>query len=262
MQQTDTVSCEIGQGRARLTLDHPGRLNALTLNMLRALDAHLARIEADAAVRSVIVDAAGDRLFCAGADVRAWGALTPQAMGRLWIREGNRVFQRLAELDAVVICVLSGDVYGGGLELALAADIRLAAEGIKIGFPEVGLGAIPAWLGCARLQELVGTGRARQMILTGEPVDAKTALAWGLVNEVLERGGLSARAQEIAGLVARRSSIAVGAAKRVLNAGLDAPRFGGLHELAGTACLASPDAPEGLAAFREKRAPEFPDAKL
>lgn len=262
MQQTDTVSCEIDRGRARLTLSHPARLNALTLNMLRTLDGHLARIEADASVRAVILDAAGERLFCAGADVRAWGALTPEAMGRVWIREGNRVFQRLAELDAVVICALSGDAYGGGIELALAADIRLAAEGIKLGFPEVGLGAIPAWLGCARLQELVGTGRARQMILTGEPVDAGAALAWGLVNEVLDRGSVGARAEEIAALVGRRSSIAVSAAKRVLNAGLNAPRLAGLHELAASACLASPDAPEGLAAFREKRSPSFQDPTL
>jgi enoyl-CoA hydratase len=262
VQQPDSVLCEIVSGRARLTLGHPARLNALTLRMLRELDAHLARIEADASVRAVVVDAAGDRIFCAGADIREWGALTPQAMGRLWIREGNRVFQRLAELDAVVICALSGDAFGGGLELALAADIRLGAKGIKLGFPEVGIGAIPAWLGCARLQELVGTGRARQMILTGEPVDAETAHAWGLLNEIADRGVLTARVEAVASLVARRSSIAVSAAKRLLNAGLEAPRFGGMHELAATACLASPDAPEGLAAFREKRSPDFPDPKL
>jgi enoyl-CoA hydratase len=262
MQQPDTVSCEIANGRALLTLGHAARLNALTLRMLRALDAHLARIEADASVRAVIVGAAGERAFCAGADIREWGALTPQAMGRLWIREGNRVFQRLAELDAVVVCALSGDTFGGGLELALAADIRLGAEGIKLGFPEVGIGAIPGWLGCARLQELVGTGRARQMILTGEPIDARTGHGWGLLNEVVERAALRSRAEEIASLVARRSSIAVSAAKRLLNAGLEAQRFGGMHELAASACLASPDAPEGLAAFREKRSPDFPDPEL
>jgi enoyl-CoA hydratase len=262
VQQPDTVLCEIANGRAMLTLSHPARLNALTLRMLRELDSHLARIEADASVRAVIVDAAGERAFCAGADVTQWGALTPQAMGRLWIREGNRVFQRVAELDAAVICALSGDAFGGGLELALAADIRLGAEGIRLGFPEVGIGAIPAWLGCARLQELVGTGRARQMILTGEPIDARTACAWGLLNEQVARAELRSRAEELASLIARRSSIAVSAAKRLLNAGLEASRFGGMHELAASACLASPDAPEGLAAFRDKRSPHFPDPKL
>jgi enoyl-CoA hydratase len=227
--------------------------------MLRALGAHLTRIEAEPAVRAVLLEADGERAFCAGADVREWGALTPHAMGRRWIREGNRLFQRLADLDAVVIAVLGGDVYGGGLELALAADIRLAAEGIRMGFPEVGIAAVPGWLGCARLQELVGPGRARQMILTGAPVDAATAERWGLVNELLPREQLRQRAEEMTTQIASRSAVAVSAAKRLLNAGSTAQRFGGMHELAASACLASPDAAEGLAAFREKRKPEFPD---
>jgi enoyl-CoA hydratase len=258
VQEQDTVLCEMDGRLARLVLSHPARLNVLTMRMLHDLDAGLARIKADPALRAVLLEARGERFFSAGADIREWGALSPQAMSERWIRVGNRILNRLARLDVVVICVLAGDALGGGLELALAADMRLAAEGVRLGFPEVGIGAIPGWLGCARLQELIGPGRARQLILTGEPIDAATGQSWGLVNEVLPKDRLQARAEEIAALVAERSPIAVGAAKRILNAGLDAERLGGMHELAAAACLASADGAEGLAAFREKRKPVFP----
>jgi enoyl-CoA hydratase len=262
VQKQDTISCETTDGVVRLVLSNPARHNVITRRMLHALEESLAGIESTPAARVVLLEAAGDRFFSAGADVREWGALSPQEMGRSWIREGNRVFQRLAQLDAVVICVIAGDALGGGLEMALAADVRLAADGVCLGFPEVGIGAIPGWLGCARLQELVGPGRARQMILTGEPVEASKAEGWGLVNEVIPRQDLRARTEELAGRIRGRSPVAVSVAKRVLNAGLDAERFGGLHELAATACLASSDAAEGLAAFREKRAPNFPPGAL
>lgn len=258
MQEPDTIRCEARDGLVRLVLSNPARHNVITQRMLQALEESLARIESGLAARVVLLEAAGGRFFSAGADVREWGALSPHDMGRSWIRVGNRLFQRLAQLDAVVICVMAGDALGGGLELALAADIRLAADGVRLGFPEVGIGAVPGWLGCARLQELVGPGRARQMILTGEPVEASKAERWGLVNEVIPRQDLHARTEELAGRILGRSPVAVSVAKRVLNAGLDAERFGGLHELAATACLASPDAAEGLAAFREKRPPNFP----
>lgn len=257
MQEPDTISCETTERVVRLVLSHPTRHNVITRRMLRALEESLLPIESNPAVRVVLLEGAGDRFFSAGADIREWGALSPLDMGRCWIREGNRVLQRLAQLDAVVICVMAGDALGGGLELALAADIRLAADGVRLGFPEVGIGAIPGWLGCARLQELVGPARARQMILTGEPVEASKAERWGLVNEVIPRQELGQRTEQLAAHILGRSSFAVSVAKRVLNAGLDAERFGGLHELAATACLASPDAAEGLAAFREKRTPNF-----
>ena len=179
-------------------------------------------------------------------------------MGARWIREGNRVFERLARLDAVVICLMGGNALGGGLELALACDIRLAASDARLGFPEVGIGAIPGWLGCARLQELVGAGRARQMILTGEPIAAPTALLWGLVNDVVPRPDLPLLADNLAATILSRSPVAISAAKRILNAGLDAPRLSAMHELAASVCMASADAAEGLAAFREKRPPVFP----
>jgi len=258
VQEQDTILCDTTSGVVRLVLSNPAHHNVITRRMLQALEESLAGIESNPAARVVLLEAADDRFFSAGADVREWSALSPQDMGRSWIREGNRLFQRLAELDAVVICVMAGDALGGGLELVLAADVRLAADGVRVGFPEVGIGVIPGWLGCARLQELVGPGRARQMILTGEPVEASKAERWVLVNEVIPRQDLRARTEDLVGRILARSPLAVSVAKRVLNAGLNADRFGSLHELAATVCLASPDAAEGLAAFRGKRPPNFP----
>jgi enoyl-CoA hydratase len=251
------VDLDLASGVATLTLRNPARRNALSWEMLRELDEALARVEAAPEVRVVLLAGEGDRVFSAGGDIRDWGACSPDRMGREWIREGNRVFRRLAELDAVVICLLEGDALGGGLELALAADMRLAAEGVRLGCPEVGIGAVPGWLGCARLQALVGPGRARQLILTGVPVDAALAERWGLVNEVWPREALRGRADEIARVILSRSPIAVSTAKRLLNLGLDLDRFAPAYELAATACRASADAEEGLAAFAAKRPPDW-----
>lgn len=257
MTDKPCIQCNIDGPVAHLTISNPRRANALTMDMIAQLDDALVRIESGA-VRVVRLRGAGERFFCAGADIIEWGALSPEAMGTRWIGEGNRVFRRLAQLPAVVIAEINGDAYGGGLEVALCADIRLLAAGARVGFPEVGVGAIPGWMGCTRLQALIGPGRARQVILTGEPLDAASAERWGLVNEVHAGDALHARADALAATCLSRSSSAISAAKRVLNVSLDIERFGALHELAAAAVKATPDAVEGVAAFREKRKPAFP----
>jgi enoyl-CoA hydratase len=257
MADTPMIDCVIEGQVARLVISNPRRANALTMTMIEQLDSALARIERSA-VHVVQILGAGERFFCAGADIGEWGPLSPERMGRHWIGEGNRVFQRLAHLGAVVIAQINGDAYGGGLEVALCADIRFMADHAKLGFPEVGIGAIPGWMGCTRLQSLIGCGRAKQMILSGEPIGAQTAERWGLVNEVLAAGQLEGAVQQLSIIIQSKSSTAISAAKRVLNASLDIERFGALHELAASAVKASPDAVEGVAAFGEKRKPRFP----
>lgn len=254
---TPTIHLALDGEVARLTVSHPGKLNALNMAMLEDLDRHLALIEARGDVRAVVLTGEGERFFSAGADIRAWSALTPDAMARQWIRTGNRVMTRLASLDAVVICLLQGDALGGGLELALSADLRIAVESAHVGLPEAIVGAVPAWLGCARLQALVGPGRARQMILTGERIDARRAEAWGIVNEVVAADRLEARGEELVALVRSRSSVSIRVAKQVLDAGAEIEPQISLHEFAAAVCLAGPDAEEGAAAFKEKRAPVF-----
>lgn len=253
-----TIALVLDGDVARIRIAHPRRRNALTAAMLDELDAALAGIERDGSIRAVLVEAEAAGAFSSGADIRDWSALTPTDMGRRWIRDGNRVFARLAALDAVTIAVLGENAFGGGLELALAADFRIAADHVRLGFPETGIGAVPGWLGAARLVPLAGFARARRMILLGETIDAATALAWGIVDAVVPAANLAAEAGRMVGLARQKSPVATGAAKRLLAALSPVRETEGLHELAAAACRASPDGAEGIAAFREKRSPSFP----
>jgi enoyl-CoA hydratase/carnithine racemase len=242
---------------ATLTLRHPERLNALTGAMLADLDKALAAIEANAQVRALVPRAAPARAFCAGADVREWSELSPHDMGRRWIRDGNRIFARLTALDCITFSIIGADAYGGGLELALATDFRLAATSAKIALPETGIGAIPGWLGIARLTALVGLGRAPRLVLLGETIDAATALDWGLVDGVAAPDALEAWIEHRLAIVRAKSPVALANAKRLFAAIADVDRHAGLHELAAAACRASADGEEGVQAFKAKRKPDF-----
>jgi enoyl-CoA hydratase/carnithine racemase len=253
-----TIGLALQGDVARIRVAHPRRRNALTAAMLDELDAALARIEREGGIRAVLIEAETAGAFSSGADIRDWSALSPTDMGRRWIRDGNRVFSRLAALDAVTIAVLGENAFGGGLELALAADFRVAADHVRLGFLETGIGAIPGWLGAARLVPLAGLARARRMILLGETIDAATALDWGIVDAVVHADGLPAEADRMVQAARARSPVATGAAKRLLAAVSPVRETEGLHELAAAACRASPDGAEGIAAFREKRSPSFP----
>ena len=254
---SEEVRLEIDGAIARLTLARAGRLNALTLSMLEALEAACGRLERDPDVRVVIVGSDNPRAFCSGADVAEWGALSAQDMWRVWTRTGHRVFGRLAALPQPTIAAVHGVALGGGLELALACDLRLAASDARLGMPETGVGAIPAWGGTERLTRLIGPGRAKYLILRGAQIDAATALAWGLVEEVAAAEALRRRATEIAEEIASRAPGAVRLAKQLVDAGA-----GGLspETIAAGLAFSLEDGREGVAAFREKRAPRFTDS--
>lgn len=249
------LSLEITESIARLMLNRPEKLNAIDPQMLAELEAAIHQIEGDSSVRVVVLTGAGERAFCVGADIHAWSALEPLDMWRVWIRDGHRVFDRLAHLRQPVIAALNGYTFGGGLELALTADIRLAADTVEMALPEVTLGTIPGWGGTQRLPALIGSGRARQMIFTGERVDSATAERWGLVNEVVIGQALMARALEIAGRIAQNAPIAVQLAKQVLNS--DGMTGMALESLAGALAATTEDGKEGVTAFRERRPPDF-----
>jgi enoyl-CoA hydratase/carnithine racemase len=155
--------------------------------MLEALEAALDSIEADEAIRVVVLTGAGDRAFCAGADVEAWSALAPIDMWRTWVRAGHRAMDRLEGLRQPTIAALNGIAYGGGLELALACDLRIAADTARVAAPEGGHRHDPAWGMTTRLAVVAGPARAKQMILTGEPVDARRAEAWGVLSRSCRR---------------------------------------------------------------------------
>ncbi len=242
---------------ARIELNRPDKLNAIDRLMLDELADAVEEIDGNADLRALLIRGAGERAFCVGADIHDWTALAPIDMWRRWIRDGQRLFDRIATLRQPVIAVLNGYTLGGGLELALAADIRLAAEGIELGFPEVSIATVPGWGGTQRLPALIGAGRAKQMIFSGGSISAAQAERWGLVNEVLPRDQLDERAEELARQIAANAPLAVQFAKQAIDGGRSGSAGYSLEALAGALSAQTQDAQEGLASFREKRPPDY-----
>jgi enoyl-CoA hydratase len=237
----------------RITLNRPEKLNALDPEMLAQLEVAANTLETSSEVRVVIIDSASERAFCVGADVRAWTALSPLEMWSTWNRRGHQVFDRLAQLRQPVIALLQGFAFGGGLELALTADIRIATEQATFALPEVKLATVPGWAGTFRLPQIIGRARAKQMIFSGAPIDAHRAEQWGLVNEVVS--DLTAKSRELSDLICRNAPVSVQIAKQLVNS--EASNALVLESLAGAVTAATTDAAEGRMSFEEKRAPKF-----
>ena len=242
---------------ATITIDRPEKLNALTLEMIDELESHIVGLERDRNPRVVLITGAGDRSFCVGADINAWSSLDAVDMWKDWIREGHRVFGRIASLRIPTIAVLNGYTFGGGLELALAADLRVAADDIQVALPEVKLGIVPGWGGTHRLPALIGPARAKHMVLAGIRIDASRALDWGLVNEIAPKASLMNRALEIAESIAENAPLAVQMAKQLIDGGATDKSGYYLEALASGFARFTEDAHEGIAAFKEKRQAMF-----
>ena len=255
---TDLVQLSLNGPIANVVLNRADKLNALNAEMLDALEEYADELDRNQDVRVVLLTGTG-RAFCVGADIYEWSDLTPLEMGRRWIRDGHRIFARYARLPQPVIAVLNGYTFGGGLELALAADLRLAAKGVQLSFPEVKLGIIPGWGGTQRLAQLIGPSRAKQMIFSGERVAAETAEVWGLVNEVVAAEELAERALSLAETIAANGPVAVQLTKQVIDASMPASGDSGvvLESLAGSLASFTADAQEGVSAFRQRRPPKF-----
>ncbi|MCC6312921.1 MAG: enoyl-CoA hydratase/isomerase family protein [Thermomicrobiales bacterium] len=246
------VALERDGAVATIRLDRPEKLNALDPAMLARLDALLAELDRDPQTRVVILTGAGAKAFCVGADVTVWAALEPLEMWRIWVREGHRVFDRLAGLRQPTIAALNGYAFGGGLELALAADLRIMAAETEVAMPETTIATLPGWAGTRRLPALIGPARAKQMIFSGERIGAERAERWGLVNEIAPRAALLDRTRALAEAIAANAPISVQLAKAAIDDRPDA-----LEALAGALAAGSDDGREGVAAFREKRLPTF-----
>jgi enoyl-CoA hydratase len=253
MSQAIKVKFAIQGPIARITLDRPEKLNALDPEMLAALEDAVTQAEQSRQVRVIVLAAAGEIAFCVGADILAWTALSPLDMWSEWVRRGHRIFERLERAKQPVICAIQGFAYGGGLELALACDIRIVTDSARFAMPEVKLGTVPGWGGTDRLPKLIGSARAKQMIFTGEPISADVAERWGLANEVVPVVSLSDRVTELAEKIAGNAPVAVQTAKQLIAS----PSSATVESLAAAVNAFSDDAREGLAAFREKRSPKF-----
>ena len=241
---------------AELRLDNPAKLNAFTVSMLQSLDQHCAAIDRNPDIRCVIVSAEGDRAFCTGADINAWGDLTPAEFARAWVRDGHRIFDRLARLSKPTIAALSGHAFGGGLELAAACDIRVMVPKANLALPEAGVGIVPGWSGTQRLARLLPEAVIKEMALFGRRISAERALALGFVAEVADDARACAEAIAIAML--GQSPRATEVAKYMIHAGVGEDTSAMIEALGSGMIAASADKAEGVAAFRAKRKPEFP----
>lgn len=239
-----------------LRLDNPP-LNLVTADLTVELAGVLARLAADAEVRAVVV-AGNERAFCAGSDIKEFASLHGRVAEGKLLLEGA-VYRRLARLPMPTIAAIEGNALGGGLELALCCDLRVAGADALLGLPEVRLGAIPGSGGTQRLPRLIGPGRAKEMILLGEPVSAGRAGEIGLVERVVEAGRAEEEARAMAEVMAGRGPLALRQAKAAIDDGLDLPLDAGLaRELDGSErVFGSSDLQEGAAAFLEKRPPRF-----
>lgn len=238
-----------------LRLDNPAKMNALTVAMLDELAAHLEEIERDPSVRAVMLTAEGERAFCTGADINGWGDLSPAEFARHWVRDGHRVFDRLARLCKPTIAVLNGHAFGGGLELATACDLRVMAPNASLALPEASVGIVPGWSGTQRLARLLAEPMLKEMALFGHRISAERALAVGFVAAVdAEPRAAALRLLDRAVTLSPR---AVEIAKSMIHAAAGEDRGAMIEALGSAAISASADRDEGVAAFREKRKAAF-----
>jgi len=241
-----------------VTVNRPKVLNALDDTTLRELtDAFLA-LASDPAVRCVILTGAGEKAFVAGADIAAMTEMGAEE-GQAFAERGHRLSAVMEGAPMPILAAVNGFALGGGLELALDCDFLLASSNARLGFPEVGLGVIPGLGGTQRLARLVGVGRARELVYTGNVIDAAEAHRIGLVNTVTEPGAVVAAARAVADKIATGGPLAVAAAKRALREAADLPLAEGLAleaRLFG-GLFATADQKEGMRAFAQKRPPTF-----
>ena len=242
---------------ALLVLDRPAALNAISVEMLDALDERLDTVDRDPGVGALVITGTG-KAFSAGADLAVLRTATPQA-ARAYALRGHRITARLEGSPTPVIAAINGLALGGGCELALACDLRVAGATAAFALPELSLGLLPGWGGTQRLARLTSPGFAKHVIFTGRRVSADEALRRGLVNEVHTDEDLLARALELAAALAAKPPLALAAAKGLIGGSLDGDGASGLERELDAFSLAftTDDAREGMVAFLEKRPARF-----
>ena len=240
-----------------ITINRPEKLNALNIATLAEIKQAFVEAEVNKSVKVVIMTGAGEKAFVAGADISEFHAFSVEKGAEL-SADGHVIFNSIENLSKPVIAAINGFALGGGLELAMAAHIRICSSNAKMGLPEVSLGVIPGYGGTQRLVNLVGKAKACEMIFTAGMVDALAAKSIGLVNEVVELGDLLATCKKMAVKIMRNSPVAIGAAIRSVNAVYDKTRNGYDVEIAEFGkCFGTDDFKEGTDAFLNKRKPDF-----
>jgi enoyl-CoA hydratase len=236
-----------------VTLNREAKLNTLTPAMLNELEAHARAIDADRDIRVVILTGAGSRAFCVGADITQWAALKPLDMWRQWVKRGHQVFDQWARLRQPVIAAINGHAFGGGLELAISADIRIAATTAQYALPEASIATCPGWSGSQRMVRLIGGSQTKYLAISGQRMSASQALHAGLVHEVVEANALMPRAKALAAEMATKAPISLQLTKQLVNAATGEDKDAVLEAMAGALAASTQDAKEGIASFKERR---------
>jgi len=243
---------------ATVTINRPTKLNALNQAILEELHEAFTALEADKEVKVIVLTGSGEKAFVAGADISEFSKFSVENGGKLAAKGQEMVFNFIENLSTPVIAAINGFALGGGLELAMACHFRIAADTARMGLPEVSLGVIPGYGGTQRLPQLVGKGKAMELIMTAGMMDAADAKACGLVNHVTTQEELLPLAAKIASKIMRNSSEAIAAAITAVNANFTDGVNGYETEITAFGnCFGTPDFKEGTTAFLEKRKPTF-----
>lgn len=248
----------VAEGVGLITLSRPEAANAMSVQLLTELSATLDQINRDPAVRVVLLTGAGEKAFCAGADLKERQGMSDRQVKEI-VQLIGAIVAKVEALAQPVIAVLNGVAFGGGLELALACDLRIAATHAKVGLTETSLGIIPGAGGTQRLPRLIGMDKAKELIYTARRLDAEQAKCYGIVSYVYEKHELRKRALQLAGEIAKNAPLALMQAKLAINQGVEVDLITGLkiESLAYSALIPTKDRLEGLRAFQEKRAPHY-----
>jgi len=247
------------KGTAKITINRPDMRNALNRATRQEIKAVVEQIEADEDIRVAVITGAGDKAFISGADINEFRETTPVVMEEMASTIGQKLFTDIENLRVPVIAMINGFCLGGGLEMAMCCDIRIASANARFGQPEINVGIFPGAGGTQRLPRIVGWGKAKELIYTGRIIDAAEAEKLGLVDKVVPPEILEEEVGQLAETIASKSPLIMKLAKKAINRGMYTDLAAGLaYEKANVAlCFATEDHNEGIAAFLEKRKPEF-----
>lgn len=255
----NNILVDFTDGIGTIIINRPNKLNALNKATIQELHNAFLALEAEREVKVIIVTGSGEKAFVAGADIAEFAHFSEEEGGRLAAIGHELLFDLVENLSTPVIAAVNGFALGGGLELAMACHFRVASHNARMGLPEVSLGVIPGYGGTQRLPQLIGKGRAMEMILTAGMIDVDRALGYGLVNHVVSQEELLAFCRKLAGKISNNSPVAIAHAIKAVNAGFKNGVNGYASEInAFGACFGTADFKEGTTAFLEKRKAEFP----